>query len=121
VIEGQTFYLTCGEYSDGRLGEIFIDSSKTGTFVQGVMGALARMASIALQCGADVDEVIHALKGLNFPPNGLARSDHVTWEIQSVADWIAQVIGEKYISSVAPPLGQQEQPEGTNHVVHPTA
>lgn len=93
-IGGQRVYMCVGEYEDGRPGEVFIDVAKCGTFVRGVMGALARMASISLQCGAGVDVVCHALRGLTYPPNGVVEgTDRV---VASVTDWIADELEALY-------------------------
>jgi ribonucleoside-diphosphate reductase alpha chain len=97
AIGGQTVYLTVGEYPGGRPGEIFVDVSKQGTFLRGVMGALARMASMALQCGAGVDLIVHSLRGLDFPPNGPVEGSSFVWEASSVADWISQELEHKYM------------------------
>lgn len=95
-IEGQTHHLAMGEYRDGRLGEIFLEAYKEGTFARGVLSALARMTSVALQSGAEVSEVVKALKGLNFPPNGAVHGSPVVSEATSVPDWIAQEIDALY-------------------------
>ncbi len=76
-IENQRFYLTCGEREDESLGEIWLEAHKMGTFSRGVLGALARMISVALQCGASVSEIVNALKGLNFPPQGYVSGSTV--------------------------------------------
>jgi ribonucleoside-diphosphate reductase alpha chain len=100
-IGGQTFYLQCGEYPDGSLGEIFIDAHKEGTFTRGVLGALARMTSLALQCGVEVTEVVKALGHLNFPPNGPVHGEDglITMNVVSVCDWVSQTIEEAYVKA----------------------
>ena len=35
IIGGQTFYLSVGEYENGRVGEIWLTVSKQGTFTRG--------------------------------------------------------------------------------------
>ena len=95
-IENQAFYLTFGEYPDGRLGEIFVNASKTGTFVRGVLDALARVTSVAIQCGAPIEEISDALKGLNFPPHGPVEGSATCKGALSVTDWIGQEIEANY-------------------------
>ena len=97
-IGGQSVYLCVGEYADGRPGEIFVDVSRQGTFLRGVMGSLARMVSIALQCGAGVDIIINALRGIDYPPNGLVEGSEVVTETKSVTDWIASELEACYMS-----------------------
>ena len=107
-IAGQTVHMGVGEYPDGRPGEIFIDVSKQGTFLRGVMGALARMVSIALQCGADVSVIIHALKGLDYPPRGPVEGSDTVTECSSVTDWVASELKAAYMD---PPVEVAEEPQ----------
>lgn len=95
-IAGQTCYLTVGEYEDGRPGEVFIDVSKEGTFLRGVMGTLARMISMSLQCGAGLDLVVRSLRGLDYPPAGAVTGSDYVRECYSVTDWIAQELAARY-------------------------
>ncbi len=94
---GQGFHLGFGEYPDGRLGEIFINANKTGTFVRGVLDALARMASLALQHGIPTKEVAEIMRGLNFPPHGPVEGSPTCSGAVSVADWIGQEIEAFYV------------------------
>lgn len=98
----QTFYLTMGEYDDGRLGEVWIEAHKEGTFARGVLGALARMVSIALQCGVSVEEVVKTLRHLNFPPRGDVTGSAAVAKASSVADWVAQEIEAAYLKPPPP-------------------
>ena len=92
-----TFYITFGEFSDGRLAEVFINAYKVGTFSQGVLDALARTISIAIQFGTPPEAIVKALRNLNFPPRGLVTgSEKVEWA-HSVVDWIAQEIEQWYV------------------------
>ena len=103
-IAGQTVYMGVGEYADGRPGEIFIDVAKQGTFLRGVMAALARTISIALQCGADVEFVVQALRGGCFPPDGIVEGSSSVKEATSVTDWIASELEARYL---APPQAME--------------
>lgn len=94
----QTYYLTCGEYDDGTLGEIFIEAHKEGTFTRGILQCLARMASMALQCGATPEDVAKSLKNLSFPPNGGVEGSAAVEHCTSVADWIAREVEAAYVT-----------------------
>lgn len=113
TVGGQRVYLCVGEYEDGRPGEIFVDVSKQGTFLRGVMGALARMVSIALQCGAEVGIVAHALRGLHYPPNGPVVGSSVVKECDSVTDWIAAELGARYGATEVERADDREQLQTT--------
>lgn len=95
-IENSTFYLSFGEYPDGRLGEVWIEAHRENTFTRGVLGALARVVSIALQHGVPVDDVVEALRPLNYPPNGEVKGSSTVVGCKSVTNWIAQEISAAY-------------------------
>jgi len=104
-IGGQTFHMNFGEYADGRLGEVFLDAAKEGTFIRGMLGSLARMVSVALQSGASPADVVHALRGLNFPPCGLVEmedGESAIKECSSVPDFLARLIEEVYCQAWEP-------------------
>lgn len=96
-IEGQRVYLCVGEYEDGRPGEIFVDVAKQGTFLRGVMETLARTVSLALQCGAGIEVVVHSLKGLTYPPSGVVQGSTCVTDCLSVTDWIASELEAHYM------------------------
>lgn len=101
--ERTVFYLTTGEYPDGRIGEFWLATHKEGTFARGLAGALARMASIALQNGTPLSEVVKSLRHLNFPPNGPVIGDGSAVSVcSSVCDWVAQELEAAYIKAPEP-------------------
>lgn len=53
--------ITMGYYSDGRLGEVFITSGKTGEMVEAIARDGAILLSIALQHGATLDTIKSAI------------------------------------------------------------
>jgi hypothetical protein len=101
-IGGQSVYLTVGEYADGRPGEIFVDMSRQGTLLRGVMGTLARMVSISLQCGAGVEAIVQVLRGLDYPPAGPVTGSAAVEECLSVTDWIASELEARYLRPAEP-------------------
>jgi hypothetical protein len=67
----QQFTITVGHYPDGTPGELFIDGGKTGQDVQSTARDAAVVLSLALQHGADVETIRHAITRLE---NGEAAS-----------------------------------------------
>lgn len=105
-IGGQSCFLTVGEYEDGRPGEIFVDISKCGTFIRGMVGDLARAVSVALQCGADITTAIYMLRGSHYEPSGpVIGSPNVT-HCDSVTDWIASELEAVYVTPHIKKLGE---------------
>lgn len=92
-----TFYVEFGEYTDGRLAEIFITAHKTGTFVRGTLDSLARSVSLALQSGTSPLDMARQLRGQDYPPKGRvdAAGSSVT-ECLSIADYIGREIEACY-------------------------
>ena len=63
-------YLHTGEYEDGKIGEIFIDTSKEGELVKALMNNFAIAISLGLQYGVPLDEFINAYVDTKFEPSG---------------------------------------------------
>lgn len=55
------YHITLGRYADGRLGEIFISTSKVGTAMDALARDVAVMMSLALQHGCAIETMRHAL------------------------------------------------------------
>jgi hypothetical protein len=60
--DGARFEMTAGYYSDGRAGEIFLNADRANSLLDFLMSDAAILASLALQYGAPLDEIRHALK-----------------------------------------------------------
>ena len=62
-------YLHTGEYDDGKIGEIFIDTNK-GELVKAMMNNFAIAISLGLQYGVPLDEYVDAFIDTKFEPSG---------------------------------------------------
>jgi hypothetical protein len=60
--DGARFEMTAGFYPDGRPGEIFLNADRANSLLDFLMSDAAILASLALQYGAPLDELRHALK-----------------------------------------------------------
>ena len=63
-------YLHTGEYDDGKVGEIFIDTNKEGELVKALMNNFAIAISLGLQYGVPLDEFVDAFIETKFEPSG---------------------------------------------------
>ena len=61
VVGGHKVYLRTGEYSDGSLGEIFIDMHKEGAGFRAMMNNFAIAVSVGLQYGVPLEEFVLSL------------------------------------------------------------
>jgi hypothetical protein len=79
VVEHGGFKLIVGvgRYSDGRLGELFIDTHKGGTAIDTILRDSAILVSLALQAGIDAGAI-----RASMAPNGpiAAILDHLGHE-----------------------------------------
>jgi hypothetical protein len=60
--DGARFEMTAGYYPNGRPGEIFLNADRANSLLDFLMSDAAILASIALQYGAPLDELRHAMK-----------------------------------------------------------
>ena len=59
-------YLHIGEYDDGKVGEIFIDTNKEGELVKALMNNFAIAISLGLQYGVPLEEFVDAFIDTKF-------------------------------------------------------
>ena len=81
-------YLHTGEYEDGKIGEIFIDTSKEGELVKALMNNFAIAVSLGLQYGVPLDEFINAFVGTKFEPSGKVHGNDRILSASSILDYI---------------------------------
>ncbi len=60
-IGNDTYAVTAGFYPDGRVGEVFVTAPKVGTDIEAILRDGAILLSFALQHGAKLDELLHAM------------------------------------------------------------
>ena len=89
-------YLHTGEYEDGKIGEIFIDTSKEGELVKGLMINFAIAVSLGLQYGVPLDEFISAFVGTKFEPSGKVFGNDRILSASSILDYIFRELAISY-------------------------
>ena len=89
-------YLHTGEYEDGKIGEIFIDTSKEGELVKALMNNFAIAISLGLQYGVPLDEFINAFVGTKFEPSGKVHGNDRILSATSILDYIFRELAISY-------------------------
>ncbi len=89
-------YLHTGEYEDGKIGEIFIDTSKEGELVKALMNNFAIAVSLGLQYGVPLDEFISAFVGTKFEPSGKVLGNDRIMSATSILDYIFRELAISY-------------------------
>ena len=91
-------YLHTGEYEDGKIGEIFIDTSKEGELVKALMNNFAIAVSLGLQYGVPLDEFVHAFIGTKFEPSGKVQGNDRILSASSILDYIFRELAISYLN-----------------------
>ena len=89
-------YLHTGEYEDGKIGEIFIDTSKEGELVKALMNNFAIAISLGLQYGVPLDEFISAYVDTKFEPSGKVHGNDRIMSASSILDYIFRELAISY-------------------------
>ncbi|MBL7739114.1 MAG: vitamin B12-dependent ribonucleotide reductase [Chitinophagaceae bacterium] len=95
-INGQAIFLRTGEYSDGTLGEIFIDMAKEGATMRSMMNCFAIAISIGLQYGVPLEEFVDKFAFTKFDPSGFVEHPNIK-STTSLVDFIFRVLGYEYL------------------------
>ncbi len=97
TIGNHKVYLHTGEYNDGKLGEIFIDTSKEGELVKALMNNFAIAISLGLQYGVPLDEFVSAYVGTKFEPSGKIDGNDRILSASSILDYIFRELAISYL------------------------
>ena len=110
-------YLHTGEYEDGKIGEIFIDTSKEGELVKALMNNFAIAISLGLQYGVPLDEFVNAYVGTKFEPSGKVHGNDRILSASSILDYIFRELAISYLNredlAHTPSIGGSEKIDET--------
>ncbi len=90
-------YLHTGEYNDGRIGEIFIDTNKEGELVKALMNNFAIAISLGLQYGVPLDEFVDAFIETKFEPSGKVDGNDRILSATSILDYVFRELAISYL------------------------
>jgi ribonucleoside-diphosphate reductase alpha chain len=97
IIGGHKVYLRTGEYTDGTLGEIFIDMHKEGAAFRSLMNNFAIAVSLGLQHGVPLEEYVEAFTFTRFEPNGPVVGHENIKMATSILDYIFRELAVSYL------------------------
>ncbi len=90
-------YVTVGEYEDGRPGEVFINVSKQGSTLAGIMDAFSISLSLGLQHQVPLATYVRKYSNMKFEPAGI--TDDADLRIAtSLVDYIFRRIALDYLT-----------------------
>ena len=89
-------YFTVGEYEDGAPGELFINVSKQGSTLSGVMDSFAIAVSQGLQYGVPLKRFAKSFRGASFAPSGITDDKDIR-TASSITDYIFRRLALDYL------------------------
>ena len=90
-------YFTVGEYEDGKPGELFVNVSKQGSTLRGLLDSFAISVSLGLQYGVPLKHYVGILRGTSFAPAGITDDTEIR-TASSVTDYIVRRLAADYLS-----------------------
>ena len=97
TIGNHKVYLHTGEYEDGKIGEIFIDTNKEGELVKAMMNNFAIAISLGLQYGVPLDEYVDAFIDTKFEPSGNVDGNDRILSATSILDYVFRELAISYL------------------------
>jgi len=95
-VGGQVIFLRTGEYSDGTLGEIFIDLAKEGSTLRSLMNCFAIAVSVGLQYGVPLEEFVEKFVFTKFEPAGMVDHPNIK-TTTSLVDFVFRALAFDYL------------------------
>jgi ribonucleoside-diphosphate reductase alpha chain len=89
-------YVTVGLFDDGQPGELFINMSKEGSTIGGLMDVIGTETSLALQYGVPLQAMIDKFSHSRFEPAGMTNNPDIPFST-SVVDYIFRWLGMTFI------------------------
>jgi ribonucleoside-diphosphate reductase alpha chain len=90
-------YFTVSEYEDGTPGEVFVNISKQGSTLSGLMDSFAISMSHGLQYGVPLKSYVKTLRGTTFAPSGMTDDADIR-TATSITDYIMRRLALDYLS-----------------------
>lgn len=89
-VDGTRVHFTVGFYSDGRVGELWVDMHKFGSSLRSWVGKTARLFSVLLQHGVSLEEACKQLIAEIDEPKGSVEGSQCVKSCTSVMDAIGK-------------------------------
>ena len=112
-IAGHEGYITVGLYENRMPGELFIQMSKEGSTIGGLMDTVATLTSLSLQYGVPLESLVKKFAHQRFEPSGFTKNPDIR-NASSITDYVFRWLGCQFIpgykEATAPHKAQPELP-----------
>jgi ribonucleoside-diphosphate reductase alpha chain len=98
----QEGYVTVGLYEEGLPGEIFVNISKEGSTIRGLMDSVAVLTSVALQYGVPLQNLVAKFRSVHFEPAGLTGNPAIP-VASSLVDYIFRWLELRFLEPSSAP------------------
>ena len=99
-IAGHEGYITVGMYEDGKPGEIFVNMSKQGSTISGLMDSFATAISYALQYHVPLQFLVDKFAHMRFEPSGFTKNPQIPYA-KSIVDYLFRWMASKFLDENA--------------------
>ncbi len=113
----QEGYVTVGLYEEGLPGEIFVNISKEGATIRGLMDSVAVLTSVALQYGVPLRNLVEKFRGVHFEPSGMTSNQQIP-VATSLVDYIFRWMELRFLGG-APKTAPAPTPTATKKTAAP--
>ncbi|MDP2326607.1 MAG: adenosylcobalamin-dependent ribonucleoside-diphosphate reductase, partial [Dehalococcoidia bacterium] len=96
-VGGHTLYIHTGQYADGSLGEIFVDTAKDGAAFRSLMNCFAIAVSMGLQYGVPLEKFVDTFVFTKFEPMGMVQGHDRIKFSSSIIDYIFRELAVSYL------------------------
>ncbi len=111
-------YINYGLYEDGTLGEIFIQMSKEGSTIGGLMDTIATLTSMALQYGVPLSALVKKFAYQRFEPAGFTKNPDVR-NAFSIVDYVFRYLGCQFLDGYREQTAPRPLPTMADPIVKP--
>lgn len=95
-IAGHEGYITVGLYENRQPGELFIQMSKEGSTIGGLMDTVATLTSLSLQYGVPLESLVKKFAHQRFEPSGFTKNPDIR-NASSITDYVFRWLGCQFI------------------------
>jgi ribonucleoside-diphosphate reductase alpha chain len=99
-IAGHEGYITVGMYEDGKPGEIFVNMSKQGSTISGLMDSFATAISYALQYHVPLQFLVDKFAHMRFEPSGFTKNPQIPYA-KSIVDYLFRWMASRFLDEEA--------------------
>ena len=98
-IGGHSVFLQTGEYEDGSLGEIWVETQNSDSpTIKSLVNCFAVAISMGLQRGIPLEDFINQFVFYKFEPSGIVENHEELKIVTSIVDFIFRELGSHYLN-----------------------